>query len=55
MPSVYTIEGAGKRRRSGKKGARTEHQRAFAAAAKKCKGQSQRAFRACVRAELRRR
>jgi hypothetical protein len=54
MPSVYTIEGAGKRR-SGKKGARTAHQRAFAAAAKKCKGQSQRAFRACVKAELRRR
>jgi hypothetical protein len=53
MPSVYTIEGASKRSR--KKGARTAHQRAFAAAAKKCKGQSQRAFRACVRAELRRR
>jgi hypothetical protein len=54
MPSVYTIEGVSKRR-SGKKGARTAHQRAFAAAAKKCKGQSQRAFRACVKTELRRR
>lgn len=54
MPSVYTIEGARRRRRR-KSGGRTAQQRRFAAAAKKCKGQGQRAFRACVRAELRRR
>lgn len=54
MPSVYTIEGA-PRRRKRKKGARTAQQRRFAAAAKKCKGRSVKAFRACVRAELRRR
>jgi hypothetical protein len=56
MPSVYTIEGASRKRpKKRKKGARTAQQRKFAAAAKKCKGQAQRAFRACVRAELRRR
>lgn len=55
MPSVYTIEGARRPRRKRKKGARTAQQKRFAAAAKKCKGQSQRAFRACVKAELRRR
>jgi hypothetical protein len=54
MPSVYTIEGA-KPRKKRKNGARTAQQRKFAAAAKKCKGQEQRAFRACIRAELRRR
>jgi hypothetical protein len=54
MPSVYTIEGTRRKSRR-KKGARTAQQRKFAAAAKKCKGQSQRAFRACVRQELRRR
>lgn len=54
MPSVYTIEGA-RKRRSGKKGARTAHQRAFAAAAKKCKGNGKSAFRACMKKELRRR
>lgn len=53
MPSVYTIEGARRRRR--RKGARTAQQRKLAAAAKKCKGRKKGAFRACVRAELKRR
>jgi hypothetical protein len=53
MPSVYTIEGT--RRRKKRNGGKTAQQRRFGAAAKKCKGKKAGAFRACVRAELKRR
>jgi len=54
MPSVYTIEGT-RRRKKRKSGGRTAQQRKLAAAARKCKGRKKGAFRACVKAELKRR
>lgn len=55
MPSIYTIEGARPRkRRKRRKGPVTAQQRRFKAASKKCKGQSRRAFQACMRRELKR-
>ena len=52
MPSVYTIEGAGRRKRKKRRGTKTAQQRKMAAAAKKCKGQAIAAFRRCVKREL---
>lgn len=50
MPTVYTIEGARRRKRSG--GSSSQRAR-FKRAAKECKGRSLRDFRACMRKKLR--
>lgn len=52
MPSVYTISGARRTKPKTKKQKAAEKR--FTAAAKRCKGQSLKKFRACMRRELKR-
>lgn len=52
MPSVYTIEGASPPRKRKNSSAQSAQQRRFKAAAKRCKGQNLKAYRACMRREL---
>lgn len=50
MPTVHTISGARRRKRKSTRGPRTAQQRAFAGAAKQCKGKP--GFQACMRKKL---
>lgn len=52
MPSVYTMEGATSRRKKKKTPAQAAQQKRFRNAAKRCKGQNLKAYRACMRREL---
>lgn len=55
MPTVYTIEGARRRKRRSSNSGGARRQRAkFRAAAKACKGRRKGAFKACMREKLRR-
>ena len=52
MASVYTIEGAAAPRRKKPSAKQAAHRRRFKKASKRCKGQSLKAYRACMRREL---